>query len=429
MSERYAQSEKLLARAEQVIPLGSQTFSKSHIAYPHGVSPLFIDRGLGAKVWDVDGNQYLDFVNGLLCVSLGYQDPDVDAAVIAQLQKGVTFSLPHSLETEVAELLVEMVPCAEMVRFGKNGSDATSAAIRLARAFTGREHVLVCGYHGWQDWYIGSTARDLGVPTAVKNLTHTFSYNDLGSVETLLAQYPQQIAAVILEPMNTQYPAPGFLQGLRQLCDQHGIVLIFDEMITGFRFAPGGAQELFGVTPDLSAFGKGMANGYPISAVVGRKEIMNVMKDIFYSGTFGGEALSLAAAKATLVKIKQHNVTGHFHTLGTQLSNGLTALLDRMDHPVWLKHCGHPSWSFLIFGDSAPYTSWQLKSLFMQEMHKNGLLMLGTHNISYAHSHDDIKYLLEVYGTVLPGIARTISNRSFDADFKGEVLQPLFRVR
>ena len=265
MSERYAQSEALLARAEQVIPLGSQTFSKSRIAYPHGVSPFFIERGQGCQVWDVDGNQYLDFVSSLLCVTLGYADADVNSAVSRQLADGVIFSLPHKLETEVAEQLVELIPCAEQVRFGKNGSDATAAAIRLARAVTGREHVAVCGYHGWQDWYIGSTTRDLGVPAAVKALTHSFSYNNLASLEALFSQYP--LAAVILEPMNLNWPEPGFLEGIRALCDRHGAVLIFDEIITGFRFAIGGAQQLFGVTPDLACFGKGMANGLPISAL------------------------------------------------------------------------------------------------------------------------------------------------------------------
>ena len=182
MNKKFNQSEQMLARAEISIPLGSQTFSKSKTAYPYGVSPFFIERGKGCQVWDVDGNKYTDFVSGLLSISLGYCDDDVDTAVIEQLKLGVTFSLPHRLESDVAEMIINMVPCAEMVRFGKNGSDATSAAIRLARAHTGNDHIAVCGYHGWQDWYIGSTSRDLGVPQATKALTHTFSYNDINSL-------------------------------------------------------------------------------------------------------------------------------------------------------------------------------------------------------------------------------------------------------
>jgi len=342
MNKKFDRSETLLKRAEQTIPLGSQTFSKSKTAYPYGVSPFFIERGLGCKAWDVDGNQYTDYVSGLLSVSLGYCDADVDNAVIKQLKSGVTFSLPHRLEMEVAEMLVDMVPCAEMVRFGKNGSDATSAAIRLARAYTGKDHIAVCGYHGWQDWYIGSTSRDLGVPAATKALTHAFIYNDINSLADLFAKY--QFAAVIMEPMNLYFPEQDFLSAIKELCHQHKTLLIFDEMITGFRFSLGGAQELFKVTPDLATFGKGMANGYPISAVVGRKDVMMLMEDIFFSGTFAGETLSLAASKATLTKIKEQNVLAHIHALGEQLIQGLQQIITQLGEPNWLNLCGHPSW-------------------------------------------------------------------------------------
>lgn len=427
MSERYAQSEALLARAEQVIPLGSQTFSKSRIAYPHGVSPFFIERGQGCQVWDVDGNQYLDFVSSLLCVTLGYADADVNSAVSRQLADGVIFSLPHRLETEVAEQMVELIPCAEQVRFGKNGSDATAAAIRLARAVTGREHVAVCGYHGWQDWYIGSTTRDLGVPAAVKALTHTFSYNNLASLEALFSQYP--LAAVILEPMNLSWPEPGFLEGIRALCDRHGAVLIFDEIITGFRFAIGGAQQLFGVTPDLACFGKGMANGFPISAVVGKRDIMSWMEKIFFSGTFGGDAIALTAAKATISKMQQQDVLGHIERMGQRLLAGLQQLQQQLGNPAWLTSCGHPSWSFLQIKDAAPYSLWQLKSLLLQEMASRGLLLGGGHNLNYCHGEAEIDRLLGAYGEVLPLLADTISRQNFDQRFHGQVLEPLFRVR
>ncbi len=297
MSKRYKKSEDFLDRALQVIPLGSQTFSKSKTALPFGVSPYFVERAKGSRMWDIDGNAYLDFVSALCCVTLGYLDPDVDAAVRAQMDSGVTFSLPHRLETEVAELLVEMIPCAEKVRFAKNGTDATSGAIRVARAYTGRNRVAVCGYHGWQDWYIGTTLRDLGVPQAVKELSHTYTFNDIGSLQRLLDAHPGEFAAVMLEPLNVAYPKDGFLEKVQAAARAHGALLVFDETITGFRYATGGAQQEFGVTPDLATFGKGIANGYPLSALVGKSEYMKVVEDIFFSGTFGGETLSLAAAK------------------------------------------------------------------------------------------------------------------------------------
>jgi len=429
MNKKFTVSEQLLNRAEQSIPLGSQTFSKSKTAYPYGVSPLFIERGFGCNVWDVDGNQFTDYVSGLLSVSLGYCDQDIDNAVIKQLQSGVTFSLPHRLEMEVAEMLIDMVPCAEMVRFGKNGSDVTSAAIRLARAFTGNDHIAVCGYHGWQDWYIGSTSRDLGVPESTKALTHTFTYNNIDSLKALFEQSKNKFSAVIMEPMNLHYPEPGYLQAVKDLCHQHGALLIFDEIITGFRFSKGGAQELFSVTPDLATFGKGMANGYPLSAVVGRKDIMLLMEDIFFSGTFAGETLSLAATKATLEKISTQPVLEHITALGEQLKKGLQQLLTEINNPSWLNLTGHPTWSFLQLFDSPPYSSWQLKSLFSQEMNQRGILLGGCHNLNYSHQESDIIVLLSAYKEVLSILADTIEQQDFDIRFRGEVLQPLFKVR
>lgn len=212
---------------------------------------------------------------------MGYGDSRINEAVRKQLRLGTILSLPGKLEAEVSELIVELVPSAEMVRFGKNGSDATSAAIRLARAFTKRDHIVVCGYHGWQDWYIGSTTRDKGVPNAVSSLTHKFEYNNIESLASVFTTYKNRVAAVIMEPMNSTYPNPGFLEEVLRLTHQAGALLIFDETITGFRFAKGGAQELFGITPDLSTFGKGMANGFPLSAVVGRRDVMLEMEEVF----------------------------------------------------------------------------------------------------------------------------------------------------
>ena len=265
---RYQRSENHLKRAELTIPLGSQTFSKSRTQYPVGISPLYAEKAKGPYIWDIDGNRYIDLVSSLASITLGYADSEINNHVKRQLKKAVSMSLPGKLEVEVSELLCEIVPSAEMVRFGKNGSDATTAAIRLARAFTGRDHIIVCGYHGWQDWYISSTTRNKGIPKSVGDLTHKFEFNNISSLQEIFTKYPKEIAAVIMEPMNVEFPESGFLEGVKELATLYGAVLIFDETITGFRLAPGGAQELFGVTPDLSTFGKGMANGFPISAVL-----------------------------------------------------------------------------------------------------------------------------------------------------------------
>src|SRR3569832_543822 len=305
---KYSLSEALLARAERTIPLGSQTFSKSRTQYPFGVSPYFIKRAKGSHVWDVDGNEYVDMINGLAAITLGYSDPDIDADVKAQLKEVVVFTLPFLFVLVVSVFFCDLVPCAELGRFGINGADATSGAVRLARAYTGRDRVAVCGYHGWQVWYIGSTARNRGVPAAVCELTHPIPYNDLAALDSLLRTYAAQFAAVIMEPMNVAEPAPGYLAEVKELVHKHGALLIFDETITGFHKTNSGAQELFGVIPDLATFGKGLANGYPVSAVAGRADVMKLMEEIFFSFTFGGETLSLAAALATMRKLEREPV-------------------------------------------------------------------------------------------------------------------------
>ena len=285
-----------LDRANRVIPGSSQTFSKGSNQHVRGVAPMFLAKGKGCRVWDVDGNEYIDYIQGLLPNILGYANEEVNAAVSEQLAQGHSFSLPHPLEVDLAERLTRLIPCAEKVRFGKNGSDATSGAVRAARAYTGRDRIACCGYHGWQDWYIGSTTRKAGVPEAVRALTHPFAYNDLGSLQKLLTEHKGEFAAVIMEPVNFWPPAAGFLEGARNLAHEHGALLIFDEICCGFHFGLGGAQKRFGVTPDMACFGKAMGNGFPIACVVGKADLMKVFEDIFFSFTFGGEVASMAAA-------------------------------------------------------------------------------------------------------------------------------------
>jgi glutamate-1-semialdehyde 2,1-aminomutase len=322
-----------------------------------------------------------------------------------------------------------MVPCAEMVRFGKNGSDATAGAIRLARAHTRRDHVAVCGYHGWQDWYIGSTLRNRGVPKVTQELTHTFKFNDLDSLQKIFKQWPDQVAAVILEPMNVVEPKDGFLEGVKELTHKNGALLIFDETITGFRYANGGAQELFGVTPDLATFGKGMANGYPVSAVTGKAEIMRLMEEIFFSFTFGGEALSLAAALATMIKLQKQPVTQTLAKQGRKVMESLNELIVSYRLEDIFSVSGHPSWSFLMIKDKAPYTSWQIKTLMMQEFFEQGILAYGSHNMNYSHGDEDLKKLSKGYDRFFKTLKDAFENRSLEEKLKCKPLEPLFKVR
>ncbi|MCB2076176.1 MAG: aminotransferase class III-fold pyridoxal phosphate-dependent enzyme [Novosphingobium sp.] len=426
---QFDKSNAMLARAEAVIPLGSQTFSKSRTQFPVGVSPLYLSHGKGAQVWDVDGNAYTDFINSQCAVTIGYCEPEIDNSVQEQLGRGVILSLPAELEAEVAEQICQMVPCAEMVRFGKNGSDATAGCIRISRAFTGRDHVAVCGYHGWQDWYIGSTARNRGVPQATRDLTHSFAYNDLASLERVFAEHPGQIAAVILEPMNVAYPAPGFLEGVREICTREGAVLVFDETITGFRYANGGAQELFGVTPDLASFGKGIANGYPVSAVAGRRDIMKEMEEVFFSFTFGGELLSLAAASATLKKLRREPVLDSIARTGTSVIDGVRSLIADYKLEEVLSVEGHPSWSFLIMKDQPEADAFAMKTLMMQEFHQAGILAYGTHNISHAHGAAEVEALLNAYRVFLPKLGDALAKGNILDTLRCAPLVPLFKIR
>ena len=425
---KFTKSETHLIRAEHTIPLGSQTFSKSRTQYPVGISPLYIQRAKGCQVWDVDGNKYIDLVSSLASITLGYGDSRVDGAVRKQLKKGVTFSLPGILEAEVAEMICELVPSAEMVRFGKNGTDATSAAVRLARAYTGKSRVLVCGYHGWQDWFIGSTTRNKGVPEAVSELTESFRYNDLDSFRKII-DARTDVACVVMEPMNSIYPEPGFLEGIREITKLHGIVLIFDETITGFRFSEGGAQELFSVTPDLSTFGKGIANGFPLSAVVGKREIMMEMEEIFFSGTFGGELLSLAAAKVVLQSHLRKEVTQDLMGIGNSLCQNTESLLFESGLGEVLSLSGHPTWKFLNWRDHENGTAAEIRTYFMQECFKSGILILGTHNVNLALGKKDLRHINNSYHRIFSEIQKSLADGDLSSKLVVKPLKPLFSIR
>ncbi|MGB8013856.1 MAG: aminotransferase class III-fold pyridoxal phosphate-dependent enzyme [Terriglobales bacterium] len=422
-------SKAWLERAGNVIPGCAQTFSKGVNQHVRGVAPVFLAKGKGCRVWDVDGNEYIDYIQGLLPNILGYAHEGVNAAVAAQLGQGHSFSLPHPLEVELAERLARLIPCAEKVRFGKNGSDATSGAVRAARALTRRERIACCGYHGWQDWYIGSTTRNAGVPQAVRALTHPFAYNDLGSLQKILSEHQGEFAAVIMEPVNFWPPAAGFLEGVKSLAHEHGALLIFDEICTGFHFGLGGAQKRFGVTPDLACFGKAMGNGFPIACVVGRADVMKVFEDIFFSFTFGGEVASMAAAMEVLDVLETTDALTRMDANGRVLQEGLNALAKEAGLQDRIQCIGYPFWSLLKFLDAAGKDSLLMRSLFTQECVKRGVLLLATHNMTAAHDPLAIEQTLRVYAEVCKTMAKWLSEAHPEEHLEGEMIQPVFKVR
>ncbi len=426
---RFQKTNDFFQQANKVIPLASQTFSKSYLQFVKGAAPLFLTAGRGCRVWDLDGNEYLDFINGLLSVILGYQYPAVDRAIKEQLAKGINFSLPSTLEYQLAERLVELIPCAEMVRFGKNGSDATSGAVRLARAITGRDELVFSGYHGWHDWSIGLTDKNLGVPSTVRKLSHKFEYNNLESLEKIFQENPNKVAAVIMEPINYQEPNPGFLEAVKELTHRNGALLIFDEIITGFRFSLGGAQELFQVTPDLAAFGKSLANGMPISALVGRREFFEKIEDIFFSFTFGGENLSLAAALATLKELQSRNVVPYIQALGGYLKKQTEKIIADSGLGEVIKVKGRSAWQIIDFSDFADCSGLEIKSYFQQELLKRGILWYGQHNLSFSHSKEDLDKLLAGYRDIFPAAKELLDSGRLKENLAGPPISDIFQIR
>jgi len=412
-----------LERAERLIPSATQTLAKGPSQHVRGLSPVFARSGHGARLTDVDDNTYLDYGMGIGPLVLGYGHPEVDAAIRAQLDDGITFTLMHPLEVLVAERLAVLVPGAESVRFSKTGCDVTSAAIRLARAFTGRERVLCCGYHGWHDWHIGVTDRSAGIPEAVRELTSTFRYNDL---EGLAEALSDDTAAVILEPITVEAPREGFLLELRRLCDARGTLLIFDEMWTGFRCALGGAQERFAVRADLACFSKAIANGMPLAALTGRRDVMALLDErVFFYTTFGGEALSLAAACATLEVLARDQVPAQLERLGTRLQAGYNRLAARLGLD-WTRCVGLPCRTLVTF---APENTDPLlaRSFVQQELVRRGILWSGFHNLSLAHTEHDIDTTLVAYAEVLPLLAEAVAAGALRAKLLGAPVAPVFR--
>lgn len=416
-------SDQLYQKALNFIPSTTQTLAKGPQQNVKGIAPKYLVKGKGSHVWDVDGNEYLDFNMAIGPLSLGYAYDKVDEAIKRQLEDGITFSLMHPLEVEVAEMLNKIIPNAESIRYSKSGADVTSAAIRVARAYTKRQKVLCCGYHGWHDWYISVTDRNAGIPNVIQDLTFTFNYNDIQSV---IDSIDEDTAAVILEPFVFEAPKDNFLQQLRDVCTKNSTLLIFDEMWSGFRIALGGAQEFFNVKADMATFSKAVANGMPIAILAGRKDVMKVLeKDVFFYTTFGGEALSLAAAKATINELKEKNVPAYLTKQGKKLKDGYNSIAQELDM-TYTKCIGYECRSLMTF-DASAGNPLELKSLVQQEMIKRGILWGGFHNMSFSHTDADVEYALKVYRDVLPILKKAVEEKNVKAYLKGEPVEPVFR--
>jgi glutamate-1-semialdehyde 2,1-aminomutase len=431
----FKRSNDLLERAHEIIPAGAHTYSKGADQFPQ-LSPHFIERGEGAHCWDVDGNEFVDWGMGLRAVILGHAYPRVLRAVETHLRLGANFTRPSPVELELAELLVATIPSAEMVKLAKNGSDVTSAAVRLARSFTGRDVIARCresAFHSFYDWFIGSTVVNSGVPRAVSDLTVQFGFNDIEDLRALFGRHPGRIAAVIMEPAYGVPPQEGYLAQVRDLAHAQGAVLIFDEIITGFRWHLRGAQTLYGVTPDLSAFGKALGNGFSVAALTGRREIMRLggirqdgEKVFLLSSTHGGETHAIAASIATIREMEERDVITHLWRAGKELQDGFNALAVERGLADQLAMTGFPCYPTLVCRDREGRESLEYRTLFLQEMIAHGVLIPHV-AVSYAHGPLELEWTLEAARRSMSVYHQAIETGSARPLLVGPVVKPVFR--
>jgi glutamate-1-semialdehyde 2,1-aminomutase len=430
----FSHSKKLRRRSHALIPGGCHTYAKGDDQYPEE-APGFIVRGEGCHVWDVDGNEFIEYGMGLRSVALGHAYPAVIDAAIGQMHLGTNFTRPSPLESECAEALMDLVPGAEMVKFGKNGSDATNAAVKLARAYTGRNLIAVCRQHPFfsvDDWFIATTSMNAGIPEIVRNLTKSFSYNDLESAQLLFDRFPKQIAALILEPEKEEPPESGFLDNLKRLCENNGALLILDEMITGFRWHNGGGQGFYKLTPHLAAFGKAMGNGFSVSALTGLKEIMQLGSNrrdrdrvFLLSLTHGAELQNLAAAKAVMDIYKREAVVDTLWRQGARLAAGIQRSIEAYGLEDYFAVSGRPCCLTYRTCDADQQPSQIFRTLFLQEIIKRGILAPSL-IVSYSHTDSDIDRTVEVIHDAL-AIYRQALEEGPDKFLKGRPVRPVFR--
>ena len=429
-------AEALRRRAHELVPGGAHTYAKGDDQYPEG-APAFIVRGRGCRVWDIDGREFIEYGMGLRSVALGHAHPAVVEAAAAAMRQGTNFTRPNPLEVECAERLLGLIGGADMAKFCKNGSDATTAAVKLARAWTGRDLVAICRdqpFFSTDDWFIGTTAMPAGIPRSVREQTLDFRYNDLESVDALFRRFPGQVACLVLEPAAAQEPAAGFLEGLRERCRAEGALLVFDEMITGFRWHLGGAQTLYGVTPDLSTFGKAMANGFAVSALVGRRDVMErgglshrEERVFLLSTTHGAETHALAAAIETMKIYEREGVVEVLHRQGARLRSGLEAEAKRHGVADHFRILGRDCNLVYAARDAEGKPSQAFRTLVLQETLKRGILMPSL-VVSFAHGDDDIDRTVEAVGEAL-AVYRKALDGGVERFLEGRPVQPVFRPR
>ncbi|MEU0688911.1 glutamate-1-semialdehyde 2,1-aminomutase [Streptomyces uncialis] len=422
-------------RLHTLIPGGAHTYAKGDDQYPEHLAPV-ISHGHGAHVWDIDGNRYVEYGSGLRSVSLGHAHPRVNEAVRRQLDRGSNFVRPSIVEVEAAERFLATVPTVDMVKFAKNGSDVTTAAVRLARAVTGRPRIAICGDHPFlsaDDWFIGTTPMSAGVPAATTELTVTFPYGDLAATEELLTRYQDEIACLILEPATHTEPPPGYLAGLRELADRHGCVLVFDEMITGLRWSEAGAQGLYGVVPDLSTFGKALGNGFAVSALAGRRDLMELgglrhSRDRVFllSTTHGAETHSLAAAMAVLTTYAEEGVTARLHALGERLAAGVRAAAAGMGVADHILVRGRASNLVFATLDENRRPSQRYRTLFLRQLLAGGVLA-PSFVVSSALSDADIDHTVDTVAQACAVYRKALDAADPTPWLAGRPIKPVFR--
>ncbi len=421
MPLNLANSESLKNKGKSLLPALAQTFSKSPSSFVEGLYPVYVEKAEGSKIIDVDGNEYIDYLMALGPIVLGYNYPDVNNAIKEQLEKGIIFSLPHYKEIEAAESLKQIIPCAEMTRFTKSGSDAVTGAVRACRAITNRDIIFYCGSGGvWDDWYTIVTNRNKGIPKFNRELIKIFNYNNIEELENLFQKHKNQVAAVVIEPSVYDPPLNDFLNKVKKLTHQNEALLVFDEILTGFRLSRGGGQEYFDVIPDMATFAKGIANGMPLGAIVGKSEYMESFNDVFVSTTYAGEALSLAASVETINQFKKHDVCGHMWKLGEIIKNSFNKFTEELELDA--KCIGYPPRLKPIFNDEKGKDSLLYKSLFLQELVENGIFMHpNTILLCYSHTKEEIDYTLEIMYKSLQNLKSALKKGDVRSRLKGEV--------
>ena len=430
----FSNSRALQPKAHRIIPGGSHTYAKGDDQYPE-LAPGFIERGKGCHVWDLDGNEFIEYGMGLRAVTLGHAfDPVVEAAY-KQMQLGTNFTRPSKIEVDLAETMLELIDGSEMVKFSKNGSDVTTAALKLARAYTGRDLVAICSdqpFFSVDDWFICTTVVNAGIPDAISRMTLKFRYNDLESLRQLFDRHPNQIACVVLEPETMSPPAPGYLAQVKQLCEERGAVLLLDETITGFRWHLNGAQKLHGVVPHLSTFGKAMANGFAIAALVGQREIMKLggldhdkPRVFLLSTTHGAESHALAASLETIRFYKQHQVVEVLWRQGERLRNLVNRSIAEHKLEGFFEVAGRPCNLIFATYDQNRQRSQPFRTLFMQELIRRGVIG-PSFVVSYSHTDADIDRTAEaVHGAL--GVYRKAIEEGVEHYLEGRPVKPVYR--